>query len=339
MAITGWSLDRDAAARSLEMLKGAGHVLLPTHQNVDADGLATPLALSRALETFGITSTVVVSDGELPKSLRFLPDVDRVLCYGERPLPDYDLLVLADCADRRRLGTFYAEDPGRLAGGTPIINVDHHVTNDLYGTVNIVEPTAAATSEVVAALLAEWNVPITQVLAQCLLAGIYGDTLGLRTSSATSRTMRTAADLVDAGANPEPVVDALFRVKPKSTVCLWERALRRVRWTGRVIWTDLTRATLQECRAVPSEAEGFVNFLAGTEGSLVAAMLYETDFGWRVSLRSLPDDVNVAEIAAEFGGGGHPRAAGCEIRGGEEQRDAFLNRVSELAASSHRSED
>ena len=339
MSPPGWTLDRDASARSLEMLRGSRHVLMPTHQNVDADGLATPLALAHALETFGVTSTVVVSDGQLPKNLQFLPGVDRVLCYGEGPLPEYDVLLLADCADRRRVGGFYADDPDRLSGVIPIVNVDHHVTNALYGAVNIVEPTAAATSEVVAALLAEWNVPITEGLAQCLLAGIYGDTLGLRTSSATSRTMRTAADLVDAGANPEPVVDALFRVKPKSTVCLWERALGGVHWTGRVIWTDLTRATLEECRAMPSEAEGFVNFLAGTEGSLVAVMFYETDFGWRVSMRSLPEDVNVAAIAAEFGGGGHPRAAGCEIRGGVEQRDAFLNRVSELAATSHRSED
>ncbi len=335
----GWALDRESAMRSLEVLRGARHVLMPTHQNVDADGLATPIALSMALEGFGVSSTVVVSDGQLPKNLRFLPGIDRVLCYGEATLPDHDILCLADCADRRRLGQFFADDPGRLAGAVPIINIDHHVTNDRYGVVNIVEPAAAATAEVVAALLAEWGVPMSQGLAQCLLAGIYGDTLGLRTSSATSRTIRTAADLVDAGANPEPVVDALFRVKPKSTVCLWERALREVRWTGRVIWTELTRATLEECRAVPSEAEGFVNFIAGTEGSLVAAMLYETDFGWRVSLRSLPEDVDVAAIAAEFGGGGHPRAAGCEIRGGEDQRDAFLNRVSESAASSHRSED
>lgn len=332
-----WQIDPEAAQNALHTLRAAHHVLFPTHQNVDADGLATPLALALALRRFDVACTVVVSDGDLPRSLRFLPEIDSVVCYGADPLPDYDLLCLIDCSDRKRLGRFYSDDHDRLSGAVPIVNIDHHVTNDHYGVVNIVEPAASATAEVVSELLSVWRTEPDAMIAQCLLAGIYGDTLGLRTSSTTSRTMRIAADLIDAGANPEPIVDALFRIKPKSTVCLWQRALSNVHWTGRVIWTELTNDMLADCRAVPSEAEGFVNFLAGTDGSLVAAILYETATGWRVSMRSLPSDVDVAAIASEFGGGGHPRAAGCEIVGDEEAKDAFLTRVSELAASSHRS--
>ena len=336
---TDWRVSPEDAARALDTLKGAGHVLLPSHQNVDADGLATPLAMALVLQSFDVPATVVVSDGQLPRSLQFLPEIDSVLVYGSQPLPDYDMLCLMDCSDRKRLGQFYSEDPDRVAGSTPIVNIDHHVTNDRYGVVNIVEPTASSTAEVTADVFSQWNVHPSVSIAQCLLAGIYGDTLGLRTSSTTSRTMRIAADLIDAGANPEPIVDALFRVKPKSTVCLWERALSNVNWTGRVIWTELTSEIFGECRAVASEAEGLVNFLAGTDGSLVAAILYGTPTGWRVSMRSLPEDVDVAAIASEFGGGGHPRAAGCEINGNEEAKEHFLTRVSELAASSHRSVD
>lgn len=332
-----WRIAPADAECALDTLKAARHVVFPTHQNVDADGLATPLALSLALRTFNVTSTVVISDGEVPRSLQFLPEVDSVVCYGTQPLPTYDLLCLTDCSDRKRLGRFFADDPERVSGTTPIVNIDHHVTNDQYGVVNIVEPTASATAEVVSELLRLWDVEPDLPIAQCLLAGIYGDTLGLRTSSTTSRTMRIAADLIDAGANPEPIVDSLFRIKPKSTVCLWQRALSNVQWTGRVIWAELTEEMLADCRAVPSEAEGFVNFLSGTDGSLVAAILYETATGWRVSMRSLPEDVDVAAIASEFGGGGHPRAAGCEIIGDDDAKEAFLTRVSELAASSHRS--
>jgi phosphoesterase RecJ-like protein len=337
MTAGDWRVSREEAMRALETLKGAQHVLLPSHQNVDADGLATPLAMALALQTFGVNATVVVSDGQIPRSLQFLPRIDTVLPYGTQPLPAYDMLCLLDCSDRRRLGQFYSDDPDRVSGSTPIVNIDHHVTNDGYGVVNIVEPTASATAEVAADVFALWGVEADVSIAQCLLAGIYGDTLGLRTSSTTSRTMRIAADLIDAGANPEPIVDALFRVKPKSTVCLWERALSNVNWTGRVIWTELTSEMFSDCRAVASEAEGLVNFLAGTDGSLVAAILYGTSTGWRVSMRSLPEDVDVAAIASEFGGGGHPRAAGCEIEGTEEAKERFLTRVSELAASSHRS--
>lgn len=327
-----WKLDAQQASEALRVLKRARLVLIPTHQNVDADGLASPLAIMHALAQQGVTAVPVISDGQLPHNLRFLPGVARTAVYGQDALPDFDVLCLVDCSDRRRLGAFYSDDPSRVGGRYPIVNIDHHVTNDRYGVVNIVEPAAASASEVVADILALWGTELTTDIAQCLLAGIYGDTLGLRTEATTSRTLRTAADLVDAGANPVPIVDALFRVKPRSSVCLWERALRNVQWTGTLIWTELTESTFGECGASRSEAEGMVNFLVGTEGSRAAAILYANERGWRVSLRSLPSDVDVAAIASEFGGGGHPRAAGCEIEGGETEKQAFLARVAELAA-------
>jgi bifunctional oligoribonuclease and PAP phosphatase NrnA len=327
-----WRIDPALAAETLALLRGATTVLLPTHQNVDADGLASPLAMSLALEQFGVRAVPLISDGDLPKSLAFLPGIDRVAIYGQGPLPDYDLLCLVDCSDRRRLGSFYGEDPTRVSGTVPIVNIDHHVTNDGFGVINIVESDAASASEIVAEVLRLWGTQLTPAIAQCLLAGIYGDTLGLRTPATTSRTMRTAADLVDAGADLTPIVDQLFRLKPRSTVCLWRRALDNVRWTGPVIWTELTEEMFRECGAVPAEAEGLVNFLAGTEGSRVAAILYANDQGWRVSLRSLLDNVDVAAIASVFGGGGHARAAGVQVVGGDAERDAFIAGVAKLAA-------
>ena len=332
MSSACWKLDAQQASDALRLLRKARLVLIPCHQNVDADGLASPLALMHALAQQGVRAVPLVSDGQLPNNLRFLPGIASVSIYGSDELVDFDVLCMVDCSDRRRLGAFYADDPSRVEGKYPIVNIDHHVTNDKYGVINIVEPNAASASELVADVLALWGTELTPDIAQCLLAGIYGDTLGLRTESTTSRTLRTAADLVDAGANPVPIVDALFRVKPRSSVCLWERALRNVQWTGSLIWTELTEETFKQCRASRSEAEGMVNFLVGTEGSRAAAILYANEQGWRVSLRSLPSDVDVAAIASEFGGGGHPRAAGCEIQGGEVQKQAFLQRVAELAA-------
>ena len=330
-----WSIPLEDAEHALAMLRRATRVLVPTHQNVDADSLASAIALCVALEQRGVEAVPVISDGNLPRSLQFLPFLDRVLVYGNDPLPDVDMLCMADSSDRKRLGALYTDHSDWFNGGMPIVNIDHHVTNDRFGEVNLVFPEAASTAEIITELLHVWQITFNQPIAQCLLAGIYGDTLGLRTSSTTARTMRTAADLVDAGANPEPIVDGLFRIKPRSSVCLWEQALRNVRWTGAVIWTALTDEMFRSCGAVPSEAEGLVNFLLGTEGSLVAAILFATSDGWRVSLRSLPPDVDVAKIAAEFGGGGHPRAAGCSIVGGEDEERAFLERVSEMALAQH----
>lgn len=333
---SGWKLDSAVASEALAYLKRASRVLLPTHQNVDADSMSSVLALKLALEQNDIESVVLVTDGEVPHSLEFLPNIDDVLLYGVDELPEYDMLLMADCSDRTRLAGFYRDDPSRVDGTTPIINIDHHITNDDYGIVNIVEPKAASTTEVITDVLAVWGVVLTKDIAQCLLAGIYGDTLGLRTESTTARTMRTAADLVDSGGNPVPIVNALFRLKPKSSVCLWRSALRNVQWTGDLIWTELKQSHFDECGAQKSEAEGMVNFLVGTEGSRAAALLYGNEHGWRVSMRSMTEDVDVAAIAATFGGGGHPRAAGVQIEGGEAEKQAFLEGV---AAAIHLEEE
>jgi len=325
-----WRLDPHVAMDVLAELRAARCVLLPTHQNVDADALASALAVCKVLRGLGVDAVAMVSDGVMPNSLGFLPGVEDVLLYGVDELPDYDLLCLIDSSDLKRLGTFYRDDPTRVDGRIPMVNIDHHVTNGRFGMVNIVEPDAASASEIVAGILAVWGTELTRDIAQLLLAGIYGDTLGLRTESVTSRTMRTAADLVDAGGNPSLIVDALFRIKPRSTVCLWEGALSKVAWTGSLIWTALTELDFAECGAHPSEGEGLVNFLLGTEGSRAAAILYGTPDGWRVSMRSMSGDVDVARIAAVFGGGGHPRAAGCQISGGDPEKLEFVQRVSEL---------
>lgn len=332
MTSSCWKLDGESADEALRLLRRANLVLMPTHQNVDADGLSSPLALMLALRQQGVTAVPLITDGQLPDNLSFLPGYDQVLVYGKDELPDFDLICMVDCADRKRLGQFYKDDPERVNGAYPIVNIDHHVTNDAFGVINIIEPTAASAAELVADLLALWGTELTVEIAQCLLTGIYGDTLGLRTDSTTSRTMRTAADLVDAGANPAPIVDSLFRVKPRSTVCLWALALQNVQWRGQLIWTELTNETFKSCGAEPGEGEGLVNFLLGTDGSRVAAILYANDHGWRVSLRSMPGDTDVAALAAQFGGGGHPRAAGLQIEGGEAERDAFLERAAALIA-------
>jgi len=325
----GWSIDEDLARQCLTTLRSASMICLPTHQNIDADGFGSALAMGHALRRLDVSSFVLVSDGKLPDSLRFLPGSSQAVIYGQDEIPVYDLLCMVDCSDRKRLGEFYLDDPTRVEGGSPIVNIDHHITNDHFGVVNIVEPKAAATAEIITVLLDVWGIEKTVPVAQCLLAGIYGDTLGLRTESTTSRTMRMAADLVDYGANPTSITDALFRLKPVSTVCLWRRALDVTSWTGSLIWTGITAEMLETCGAEPSEAEGIVNFLAGTHGSRAAAILHENERGWRVSMRSMTSDVDVAVIAAEFGGGGHPRAAGCQVTGGEVEREHFLTTVAE----------
>ncbi|TXG84650.1 MAG: bifunctional oligoribonuclease/PAP phosphatase NrnA [Thermomicrobiales bacterium] len=332
MSSLGWQLDHVAASEALSTLLSARMVCLPTHQNVDADGISSALAILDGLRRKGGDGFVVISDGKLPKYLTFLPGSASVVIYGKDPLPEFDMLCLVDCSDQRRLGRFYSDDPARIDGQVPIVNIDHHVTNPKYGVVNIVEPRAAAAAEIVTDILEVWGIEFDVTLAQVLLAGIYGDTLGLRTDNTTARTMRTAASLVDAGAEVAPIVDSLFRLKSASTVCVWSRALESVAWQGSLLWTEVSRQLLADCNADASEAENLVNFLTGTEGSNLSAILYENENGWRVSMRTLTPSVDVAAIAAAFGGGGHPKAAGVQINGGIAERDDFLRRAEEMAS-------
>jgi bifunctional oligoribonuclease and PAP phosphatase NrnA len=330
-----WTIDPADAEAALVRLRAARCVLMAMHQNVDADGLSSPIAMRLALAEYGVDAYPLITDGDFPSNLRFLPEIESVLVYGKDELPDYDTLCLIDCADRRRLGNFAKDDPSRLDGSIPIVNIDHHITNDRFGVVNIVEPEASSSAEIVAEVLKLWRAEVTQDIARALLAGIYGDTLGLRTPSTTPHTIRTVADLVERGAELEPVVDQLFRLKPRSTICLWEHALHNVEWSGPIIWTEMTRDGFRQCGAEMVEAEGIVNFLAGTQGSRVAVILYQDEDrqGWRVSLRGLEKTIDVAAIAAQFGGGGHPRAAGARVEGGEAEKLAFIQRVSEIVAA------
>jgi phosphoesterase RecJ-like protein len=330
-----WVIDPNDAAAALAVLRSARTVLLPMHQNVDADGLASPLAMRHALAQYGIPAYPLITDGDFPSNLRFLPGAEAVLVYGRDELPDYDRLCLIDCADRKRLGNFAKDDPSRVDGTVPIVNIDHHITNSRFGVVNIVEPEASSAAEIVAEILKLWGTAVTSGIAKALLAGIYGDTLGLRTPSTTPHTIRTAADLLERGAELEPIVDQLFRLKPRSTICLWEHALHNIQWRGPIIWTEMTQQGFQHCGAEMVEAEGIVNFLSGTQGSRVAVILYqdEDERGWRVSLRSLEKNLDVAAIAAHFGGGGHPRAAGAHLEGGEAEKEAFIAKVAELVAA------
>lgn len=313
-------------------LSQARSVLLLTHANPDADGIASLLALRHALDTGDRRLQAAVGDGAMPDNLRFLPGTDSLLSPDAIDITDIDLLVLVDCADQQRVGPLYRAHPEWFDGSRPIVNIDHHITNTRFGRVNLIDPTATATCEVLARLFLELDVPITAAIATCLLAGIEGDTLGLRTPSTTSRTLRIAATLLDHGADLDTIVDHLFRVKPFSTVRLWALALSRAVLTGHVVWTEITGEMLRESGARPAEGEGIVNFLAGTKGALVGALFYEQPDGWRVSLRSIREDVDVAALAGRYGGGGHSRAAGCRLQPGLEARERFLNDVEQFLA-------
>lgn len=320
----GDDLPRTEFERVWQAMSSARTIFVLTHANPDADAIASTLALTDVLARKGHTVTPALAERVVPGSLQYIPGVQHLVPALELDITGVDLLLIVDCADLKRLGPIYDQHPDWFDGTIPIVNIDHHVTNSRYGVLNLVDPTAAATCEVISLLFRELGVEISPDVATCLLSGIYGDTLGLRTASTTSRTVRVTADLLDRGADLGLIVDSLFRMKPFSTLKLWAMVLDRAEMLDGVVWTEITPEMLATSGATSAEGEGVINFLAGIDGAKIAILFYRQPDGWRVSLRSIADDVDVAKLARVYFGGGHSRAAGCRIAPGIETRDQFL---------------
>ncbi len=320
-------------ARIWDVLSAAEKPLITTHANPDADAVSSVLAVADLLIARGKQVVPVVGDGELPDTLVFLPGADLLRNPAEIQQSDFDAIFVVDCAELHRVGPFYRKHAGWFDGSVPLVSVDHHITNPGFGVASVVDATAAATCEILALMFESLNIAINPVVATCLAAGIYGDTLGLKTPSTTSRTLRVTANLVDEKADIMSIVDSLFRVKPFSTVRLWGHVLSRVQMLGPVVWTEITPDMLQESGAVSSEGEGIVNFIAGTREARVGVLLYENPGGWRASIRAIADDIDVAKLAQLYGGGGHSRAAGCTLAPGKEARNAFLKDIANRVAA------
>ncbi len=325
------------------LITGHERIAILTHANADADAAASALTMRAICIHLGSTPVLTITgDSQVPENLMFLTDV-LLLTSDAKLLEAADLVIYVDCAEASRIGSLYEEHKTFLSGHPATINIDHHVTNTRFASLNCVIPHAAATAEILLQMCQHLDVPIDESLATSLLAGIYGDTLGLRTPSTTPSTMRVSATLVESGANIDMVVDWLFRVKPWPAVKLWAAALALADWSGPVIWTYIDQETLERTSSVPSQAEGLINFLAGTIGARAAALAYQETDGWRVSLRSVYDDVDVAELASAHGGGGHPRAAGLRLTGDHDTLVEFIKElgdtIAQLPASSDGSQD
>jgi bifunctional oligoribonuclease and PAP phosphatase NrnA len=322
------------AAEIRDMILRHERIAILTHSNPDADAVASALAMRIICVHLGRSPILVVAgDGNIPDNLMFLNSVLTLTERVDDTLTSADLVIYVDCAEASRIGSVFKEYEEFLSEHPQTINIDHHVTNNRFGTINCIVPEAAASAEIIEIIRETLEVPLSAELATAMLAGIYGDTLGLRTPSTTPSTMRVAAELVEAGAEIDVVVDWLFRVKPYSAVKLWAEALGRADWVGPVIWTAVELDMLERTQSSAAEAEGLINFLAGTIGARASVLAYEEPNGWRVSLRSVHDSVDVSEIAKAFGGGGHPRASGLRLSEGRETLTEFLNTMSDMVSA------
>ncbi len=285
-----------------------GRALMLGHVHPDADVLGTLLALGLALEARA-WSVRYGGPHPPPAVLGFLPALER---YARLPRIDevFDLIVLTDCPNPDR--TEGLLEQARRAGGT-VLNIDHHPDNRRYGDIDWIDPTAAATGEMLYRLLTALGAPLTPAIAVNLFTAIHTDTGSFRYSNVTPRTFQIASALVEAGAEPGRVAHALYERRPATALRFLGETLSRIEVSedGRVAWLALPAGAVPDSFV---ESEELVNYPRSIDSVRVACFLRERDGEVKVSLRG-KGDVDVNRIAARFGGGGHPNAAGCTVAG------------------------
>lgn len=294
----------------VEAIRGAERITAIGHENPDADTLGAALAFRLVGERLGKLAEVVMAD-PVPPYLQFLPHADLV---RSAPGLEPDVAVVVDSGDLARIGGIATDHADWLARAR-IVNIDHHVSNPNFGAVNLVDPEAASTCEMVSLLLPELGVELDRELATVLLAGIVNDTHTFAHPNATPRTLRVAASLVEAGAELSAIHRAIYAEKPFATLALWGLVLAGVESAheGRIVHAALTQQMLAETGESLNAAEGFIDLLGLSRDADVVLLFKEQGTGEaRVSIRTSAIADAVA-IAAPFGGGGHARAAGCTV--------------------------
>jgi len=288
-------------------IRTANNLLLACHMRPDADALGSLLALMLGLEHLGKKVEAVSPDG-VPEVYRFLPHWQRLRTKAQAPP---DLAIGMDADGSHRLGGAEAD----ILGAPLVINLDHHTGSDPYGHIQVIDRTAAATGELVFELLLLLDVPITEDIANCLMAAILTDTGTFRFSNVTPETFRIASALVEAGAHPTPIHEAVYGKRSFAVTQLLGRLLTGIQRSedGKVVWGCLTQPDFQALGLATSDTEGFVDQIRMVDGGEVALFFREERSGEiRVSLRSR-GNVNVAKVSEQFGGGGHVPAAGCSL--------------------------
>jgi phosphoesterase RecJ-like protein len=309
--------ERIDARRAAELLRTAGRVVVACHVNPDGDALGAALAISLGLSELGIEAPVTfgTSDGatSVPPSLSFLPGQDRIVAPEALidTVTELDLVVTTDTGSADRLGP--ALDLMRRAGR--VLVVDHHASNTLFGTHNLVDASAASTTAIVSVLLDELDITWTKDIATCLYAGLVTDTGSFRFEATTAEVHRLAARLHEVGVDHVEVGRLLFDTTPVSAVRVLGQAMAQAVLEPGLVWTAIP-AAVREAAGLPLSAlEGAIDLLRVTQEAEISAVLKGvTDTEWTVSLRSR-GTADVSEVAVALGGGGHRFAAGYTAHG------------------------
>ena len=293
-------------------LREARKLLLTTHENPDGDALGSLLGMHRILQQLGKDSLMYMSPDEFPLPWEYR-DWRFDDLVGEPPGDVAErTVVFLDCGNIDRMPVDFLKQEG-----LHVLNIDHHHDNTNFGTINLVDPDASCTAEIVHGLALELGAQIDEPIAHPLYVALVTDTGRFMYENTTAAAHSMAADLIRAGVEPHQVYRQLFEDLPLARLQLLQRALASMERhdDGAITVACLTLEDFQELGALETDSEGVVDHLRSLKGTAVAVLvrdlLGDDRQGMRkVSLRATDGRVDVSLIARELGGGGHPQAAG-----------------------------
>jgi phosphoesterase RecJ-like protein len=298
----------EALTRAADAIRSASEVCLACHVSPDGDALGSMLALHHVLRAAGIKSVASFSEPfVVAPHYRELPGLDLLTAPDQFPR-EPRVMATFDSGSLARLGDL--ESPAKAAG--ELIVIDHHVSNQRYGTINVIDPDAAASGVLVRALISRLDLPMTRDAAVCLYAALVCDTGRFQYQSTTPAVFDLARELACFDLPIPELSRTLFEEHRFAYLQLLADAIRNAVLVSekQFVWTKVTQADLERHGVTFDEVEGLIDVLRRTREAEVACVLKQApDSTWRVSLRSL-GAVDVRIIAERQGGGGHRFAAG-----------------------------
>lgn len=295
-----------------QQINKAENIIIVSHVNPDGDTLGSMLALSRIIKKNFSKETTNVIIGRIPETYSFLncekyctlnSDVDKTKIY--------DLAIACDVAAKDRM-----VDMQEIYFKAKVtVNIDHHVTNNGYGNINIIDPDASSAGEVVYGLAKNLDLKIDKEIAEFLYTAILTDTGGFRFENTSPKVFNYAAELVEYGANPTSIYRKCYESKPKAMALLNAYAIQTAvfKENDKIAYTIITKEDMKNFNAKGDYTEGISEALRQINSTEVAMLLKEAENQTtKVSLRS--KKIDVAKIAETFNGGGHHFAAGCTIQ-------------------------
>ena len=295
--------------------------MLTTHVNPDPDALCSELALMLYLRSMG-KEVKIVNEDAVPERYRLFPYVKNIRKYSQDSTHLYDAVITLDCADLSRIGKVRE----LLLKDKPVFNIDHHITNDYFGSLNLVIPSASSTAEILFDLFKKTSYRLTKACAFLLYVGIMTDTGSFRYENTTRHTYEVISELMQFNLPINRIYQRLYEMIPLNDLKNFIQIIQRFKmfFDDNLAYIELEKKEMEKFSEEFDVRDTIFKLLRSIKE--VEVIVIATQIGpdkTRVNFRS-KERVNVAQIAAFFKGGGHNRASGCTIHENADQAQKLI---------------